>query len=161
MGIAALPVKRFTDWLTARGAQVLNPTNPYEMVRFTTERGLGIVYTNSRGRVTHVGEAAKAYNAFKANAAWDAGIAAPRRKTQTDRLVAQLRERDGSGCFFCRLPVTDDASIEHLVPRGHGGPSHLSNYALAHRMCNARAGHLPLMEKIRMREKASIREVAA
>ena len=159
--MSALPVAKFADWLTARGAQVLKPTNPFELVRFTTARGIGVTYTNARGRITHVGEAEAAHKAFVCQGSWDAGVASPRRRTKTDRLVTQLRERDGSGCFFCRLPVDDtDASIEHLVPRGHGGPDHLSNYALAHKMCNAKAGHLSLMEKIRMRERASIRVAA-
>jgi len=65
-----------------------------------------------------------------------------------------LLRRDGNACFYCGEPTgEDDRSLEHLVARAHGGPDHLSNLVLAHRRCNAVAGHLSAMEKIRIREQ--------
>jgi hypothetical protein len=43
--------------------------------------------------------------------------------------------------------------IEHLLPVTAGGPSHLANYALAHRSCNEEAGTLSLVEKLRLRDR--------
>ena len=151
MSVKPFPHRAFSAWLTARGAQVLNVTNPYEVVRFKTQRGFGIVYRNDKGRLTFFGESKPAFDAYSNGESWDAGVKSVRKK-RTARLVAQLIERDGDACFFCGKPIGDEATIEHLVPVGHGGPSHLSNLALAHRSCNAAAGHLPLMMKIKMRE---------
>lgn len=47
-----------------------------------------------------------------------------------------------------------DVSIEHLVPKAHGGPTHLSNLFLAHKSCNAKAGHLSASEKLKIRDRA-------
>lgn|GEM_PF-2863626 len=46
-----LPVNRvelFKGWLNAAGADVLSPTNPYELVRFDCPHGIGVLYTGKR-----------------------------------------------------------------------------------------------------------------
>lgn len=61
--------------------------------------------------------------------------------------VNMIRERDGDDCYRCGCemdfeaePGTDWApSIEHVVPRLRGGGNALSNLALSHTWCNARA----------------------
>lgn len=147
-----LPAVR--DFLAARGAEVLEPTNEWEVVRFRAAGATAVIYTNASGRITPSNQAAHAaMNAFVSGGKWNAGVAAPRRARRTPEVVALL-ERDGDCCFLCRKPLGNDITVDHLVPRTAGGPNHIANKALAHKGCNLRMGHLSLMEKIALREQA-------
>lgn len=142
----------FKDWLAARGAEVLSPTNPFEVVRFRASGQTHVVYAKGTGQLTHAGEATKALNAFtNPGSKWSAGVATPR-KSKPLPVVRRLLERDGGACFLCRKPLGEDCTVEHLVPLAVGGPNHIANLALAHSGCNLRMGHLSLMEKIALRE---------
>jgi 5-methylcytosine-specific restriction endonuclease McrA len=147
--------ERFEAWITARGAEILTPTNEWELCRFRTEQATVIAYTNKHGKLSwHPTN--EAYIAFLRNASWRAGDATKRRSKSSPTCQA-LRQRDGDACFFCHLPVAiEDESPEHLVALTHGGPDHIANMALAHRDCNREAGHLPLMEKIHLRESKAV-----
>lgn len=143
---------KFLEWLVARGAQVLHPTNEWELVRFDCATGVAIIYANAKGGTTFTGQALAAWNAFKSGTSWSAGVRG--RRTKTGPLIRTLLDRDGDRCFYCHAPTSDDdRSVEHLVSVAHGGPNHISNLVLAHRACNERAGHLSAMEKVRMREQ--------
>jgi hypothetical protein len=146
----------FLSMLKSAGAEVLQTTNEWEVLRFRTGTGVSIVYRNAKGNLNFTGESQAAWNAYSTQASWK-----PKLPTDTGRrdsrvkkaspVIRTVRERDGDLCFFCRKEVSDtDASLEHLVPLGHGGPSHLSNFFLAHRVCNSRAGHLSAVEKIKL-----------
>lgn len=145
----------FRGWLFARGAEVLTPTNEWEMLRFRTNNGTSIIYKKKHGALTFTGEAELVWRAYRENAAWRAAPATTR-KAKSHPVCKALRVRDGNNCFYCHQPVeVKDESIEHLVAITHGGPDHLANMVLAHRApCNAEAGHLSVMEKIRKREAA-------
>lgn len=148
--------EKFEAFLVERGAQILQPTNEWEVLRFKTSRGTSIVYCNARGGVTPTGESTAAWQAFEKNGPWRATPAPKKRQSGRDKtlpLLHALLQRDGPACFYC-IRATDEGNrtLEHLVPRAHGGPDHLSNLVLAHRECNAGAGHRSAMEKIRMRE---------
>jgi len=148
---------KFEAFLVERGAQILQPTNEWEVLRFKTSRGTSIVYCNARGGITPTGESLKAWEAFEKSGPWRASPAPKKRVSGRDKtapLVNALLRRDGIGCFYCWKETTDcDRSLEHLVSLAHGGPNHLSNLVLAHRKCNSEAGHLSVMEKIRIREQ--------
>lgn len=156
----------FEAWLAARGAEVLAPTNEWEMLRFRTGRGVSIVYRKGNGALTWTGEAKVAYDGFLKpqgdNGSWRGADRSTRRSKSSPTCKA-LRERDGDACFYCHQPVAvEDESIEHLVALTHGGPDHIANMVLAHRTpCNAEAGHLSVMEKIRLRERNAAAEDAA
>ena len=142
----------FERWLVERGAELLTPTNEWELLRFRTEKGTSIIYTNKHGHLTWMGWAAEAYLAHVGNKAWRA-VPKTERRLKSSPVCQALRQRDGDACFYCHLPVEpEDESAEHLVSVTHGGPDHIANMALAHRICNQEAGHLPLMQKIAMRE---------
>ncbi|MFM0638042.1 HNH endonuclease [Paraburkholderia metrosideri] len=147
---------KFEAFLTERGAQILQPTNEWELLRFKTSRGTSVVYCNSKGGITPTGESDKAWGAFEKNAAWRGAPAPhkrPRKPEQKTSLFNALMKRDGKACFFCFVVTTEeDRSLEHLVPLSHGGPNHLSNFVIACIPCNTKAGHMSAMEKIRMRE---------
>ncbi|CAJ0698666.1 HNH endonuclease [Ralstonia holmesii] len=144
---------KFRAFLTERGAEVLKPTSEWELIRFNCAAGVAIVYTDARGRTTFTGEALAAWNAFCTSGAWSAGNAVKRKRLSP--VIQTLVDRDGECCFYCWKPLQHlDLSVEHIVPVAHGGPNHISNLVLAHRSCNAAAGHLSAMEKILRRERA-------
>jgi hypothetical protein len=142
----------FEEFLTARGAQIMQPTNEWEVLRFKSTKGVSIVYRNSKDGLTFTGESADAWNAFAGNHAWR-GAPATKRPKSVEGHVRALLARDGEHCFYCFKATTEEnRTVEHLVARAHGGPNHLSNMVLAHRKCNSNAGHMSAMEKIRLRE---------
>ncbi|PVX84320.1 HNH endonuclease [Paraburkholderia unamae] len=142
----------FEAFLVERGAQVLQPTNEWEVLRFKTARGVSVIYRNAKDGLTFTGEAADAWNGLAKGNNWR-GVEAVKRPPKVSAYVRALLKRDGDACFYCAQPMSEeDRTVEHLVARSHGGPNHLSNMVLAHRLCNANAGHLSAMEKIRLRE---------
>jgi hypothetical protein len=150
--------KAFRDWLSANGAQVLEPTNEWELIRFKSDTGTSVVYKDKGDRLTFTGEAFKAWEALKSGQGWRAMPATKRKKSST--VIQSIRARDGNDCFYCLKPVSvEDESPEHLVSVTHGGPNHLSNLFLAHRDCNSRAGHLSALAKIRMHVEAHLKAV--
>lgn len=160
---AVNPDDAFLTALVAAGGEVLAKTNPYEVMRFRTRLGVGVVYENAKGQRTWNKEAGEARAHLDAHK----GSLAPVRVSgaRVDRAtVDRLLERDGPNCFFCPGPLGDDVTVEHLVARAHGGPNHISNLFLAHEPCNKAAGHLSAPEKIAMRDRlraAPAREQAA
>lgn len=138
------------EWLSARGAEVLAPTNEYEVVRLRAGEKTIIVYAKASGDLTIDRPARDMLNAFVSGGPWSAGVSVKRAKRSAE--VQRLIERDGGDCFLCRRPLGDDITIEHLVPVAAGGPNHIANKALAHKACNLQMGHLSLMEKLAMRE---------
>jgi len=57
---------------------------------------------------------------------------------------AQVRERAGNACEYCRLHQSDSPlavlHIEHIIPKIHGGSDDLDNLALACIDCNLHKG---------------------
>lgn len=156
---AAMRIKmkanEFGDWLSSVGAQVLEPTNAYEVMRFKAGDITSVIYRNKVGGVTHSGVSKEAWEAFNTGKSWRAAPAT-RRKRMTPN-IRTLRARDGDLCFFCQKVVgQDNESVEHLVSITHGGTNHISNLLLAHKTCNAKAGNLSAMEKIKIHTHAVI-----
>ena len=148
--------KTFTGWLAANGAEVLQPTNEWEIVRYRDGAGTAIAYKNARGFLTMTGSMSEAFAAFTGGKPWRACLAT-KRKNYGSVISRTLRQRDGDRCFFCCMKVEpEDESVEHLVATTHGGPNHLSNFFLAHRRCNADAGHLSAPEKIAIHVSAKL-----
>ena len=131
---------------------MLAPTNPYEVMRFRTSHGVGVVYKNAKGQRTWNAEALAAKNHIDGSKGSLAPVKTHDRRKRAATYNALLI-RDGGACFFCRDPLDDDMTIEHLVALCHGGPNHISNLFLAHGDCNRRAGHLSAPEKIAMRDQ--------
>jgi 5-methylcytosine-specific restriction endonuclease McrA len=68
-------------------------------------------------------------------------------------MIVRLTERDGGDCWFCRKPLGQDISIEHLQPLALQGSWADANLALAHKGCNKAAGHLTRFDKERLRDE--------
>lgn len=155
---------KFRDWLLERGSEIRKPSNEYEVARFVTPEGVGVVYRNSAGAITSwLNGAAEAWDAWKSGAAWTVGERAKRQGGKRAHRIQTLTERDGCDCWFCGEALGSDITLEHLVAVAHGGPDHLSNLVLAHEECNRLADHLSVAEKVRLREemRSHPREIAA
>jgi hypothetical protein len=145
-----MKVDSFKAWLEANGAEILKPTNDFEVIRFRANDQVSIVYKGKRG-YTLTGAAEKAYKCFVTSKPWS-GTNKNLGRNCVD--VRTLIQRDGDTCFYCFKPMTqDEMTREHLLSRAQGGRNHISNQVLCHRSCNQEAGHLSVMEKIRIREK--------
>jgi len=154
--LAQLTKKResFEKFIVARGAQVLQPTNEWEVLRFRTHKGVSVIYRNSKETLTFTGDSFNAWQSFEKGVAWVAVIATKRSKKDWV-IVETLMKRDGIDCFFCWQEMdAEDRTLEHLVPLAHGGPNHISNLVLSHSKCNGLAGSKSVMEKIRIRESS-------
>jgi hypothetical protein len=151
-------LEKFSAWLDANGAEVLQPTSEWEVLRFLTNKGTSIIYVNKRGKLTLKGESYTAWESFKTSKPWRA-IPATTRKRSTPHVNA-IRHRDGNLCFFCQeLVEQKDESVEHVVSVTHGGPNHLANFVLAHKKCNQEAGHMSAMEKVAIHVQAVIQKL--
>lgn len=175
-----LPIRRkdfrvpeFLAFVAANGGEVGTPTSPYEVVRYraywrgTQTSAIHIVYAKESGLLTWTGGSQGHYRAFLDGARMDElpGVAeGPKAAPAEQRLPkkkgkskaptrAALLARDGGNCWFCGTPMGGDCTIEHLIAKAKGGNNSLSNYALAHRQCNADAADLPLVEKIALRDR--------
>lgn len=66
----------------------------------------------------------------------------------------ELYERDNWTCHLCGEPVNTDGpwnhdmhpSLDHLIPRSHGGSDDPDNLKTAHRVCNSKRHNTPLDE---------------
>lgn len=143
---------RFSHWLHERGAQVQATTNEWELIRFKANTKTSIVYRNTAGALTFTGEAEAAWKSYLSAGSWR-GCDSTKRSKKTSTEVRSLLARDGERCFLCGLALGTDITVEHLVAVAHGGPNHLSNKALMHRLCNERVNHLSVVEKVRMRDE--------
>lgn len=175
-----LPIRRkdfdaqgFLSYLAQQGCEIGKPTNGYEVVRYRAywkgSKGpvTHIVYAKESGLLTWMQGTQEHYRAFvggmallfnKAPESLPHVAAKPVRSGPSKSAVRRetLRVRDGDDCWFCGLPMGDDCTIEHLVPKSKGGGNNLDNYALAHKACNAAAADKPLVEKIELRAKMRI-----
>lgn len=152
-------VSNFQEWLRARGAEVLKPTNEYEVIRFKTSNGVSVVYRKNSGKLTFMNESGQAYSAYKNASSWRA-CPPTKRKSNGTIVTNTIRDRDGDDCFFCAKKVEiGEESVEHLVCLTHGGPNHISNLFLAHKECNKEAGYLSAPEKVKLYNKVRKGEI--
>lgn len=157
----------FLAYVRDSGGEVLPPTNPWEIARYRAKwRGsdavdVHIVYKKANGRLTYTKGSEDHYRAFVLSAPMEelpklspknTTARAKRTKPKTADLRRKLVERDGDVCWFCGCFLNGDETIEHLVAKARGGFNTLDNYALAHAECNRRAGSLPLVGKLALRQ---------
>lgn len=151
-------LKHFKAFIALRGCDVLPPTNQWEVLRFIVGGRTNIVYRDKRERLSLVGDdIGPAAESFVNGQTW----VPPefKRVTQpngnrTRAYIAAVLERDKTDeCFYCGEPCGADISLEHLLSRVVGGPNRLGNMSVAHADCNQRAGHLSVVEKVKLREQ--------
>lgn len=151
-GSCKVNIDGFKIWLGKQGAEVLAPTNAYELVRFRARSAVHVIYKGRRG-ITAGEFAEKCLQAFQEGRPLGMGLT-ERQRGQVTKHRAALIQRDGDCCFFCIKPLGSNITIEHLVAHHKGGPDHMDNLALAHEACNKKAANMALMQKIKLREQA-------
>ena len=144
--------QKFENWLSANGAEIMMPTNPYEFARFIANGGTHVVYSNKKGQISANGFALDCVAAFENGKHLSMGFTKTQR-THNGNKKAALIKRDGSDCFYCRQDLNDDITIEHLIALDKGGNNRLENMALAHSKCNALMGNLSLTKKLKKRDE--------
>lgn len=148
-----LEVERFAKWLGDQGAELLGPTNEWEVLRFKIGGWIGILHCGKRGVMRpNNPDTAEAWKCWKTGTVWQHRVKRKNR-VQGSKAKARLLERDGDVCFYCGEPLGDDITVEHFVAIAHGGGNHMSNLALAHKKCNSIAGNLSVVEKVALREQ--------
>lgn len=143
-------IDKFKAFLIESGAEILKPTNPYEIVRFKNVNGVSVVYTGKRGW-SFTGDAAEAYDKFQKRNIWQIKR---RDEKELERIKAEILTRDGCYCFYCNRVTKDgeDRTVEHILSITHGGNNNLANLAFACHDCNQAVGNMAIIEKIKYRE---------
>lgn len=145
-GIEMVKLEKFKTWLTKRGVVLLDPTNEWEVVRFKTDNGTSVIYTNKRDQLTFTGESEQAFNAWQKGRSWKP---VDRKRKSLRAKKAKIAARDGKKCFAHNAKMTfDELTIEHLLSFSHGGTDNMNNLALVCDPCNTELGNLPLTKKI-------------
>lgn len=141
---------KFKTFLAESGAELLKPTNPYEVIRFKTVNGVSVIYTGKRG-MSFTGEAQEAFDAFQKRDIWQIKR---RDEKELEKIKSQILERDGGECFYCNAQTVDgeNRSVEHILSISHGGNNNLANLAFACVNCNQAVGNMSIVEKIEYRE---------
>lgn len=147
----------FRQWLESNGAEILAPTNEWEILRFRARGGVHVVYRNKTGSTVTCSSIRvhEAWQAYRTSQSWRAGPSQKRKmgNRRYEANVDALLKRDGDECFYCGGELGNNITIEHLVGRSQQGPNHLANLALAHEACNKEAGSLSVVEKVKLREQ--------
>jgi len=138
-------LKKFTNWLLGRGAEILPLTNEYEALRFKGKE-VGVIYKTGK---TSGSYATKAIKCYIKNKKWDGGPVNVGRKSNYKKEKIELLKRDGRHCFYCGLPLEDDISLEHLISLSSGGKNTISNMVLCHEKCNQEVKNLPISKKVK------------
>lgn len=146
---------QFTSWLLAHGSEVLAPTNPYEVLRFTTQGGVAIIFKDADGEITKDRNGAfGVLRCFRKKRNWNGGGKRERKPRSASRrrlLVNSIAKRDGWNCMYCGATLTlETATIEHIVPLAGNGLDDLRNMTLACAECNHAAGHLSARQKVEL-----------
>lgn len=141
-----MKVEKFRTWLGNHGAVVLEPTNPWEVIRFKTVNGVSVVYTNKNGHLTFTGESSTAYDFWQQGKHWKPK---DRKRQSLKAQKARLATRDGKRCFCCAKAFTlDELTVEHLLSFVHGGTDNHNNLTLVCEPCNIELGSLAVAKKI-------------
>lgn len=163
MYLAEKEITKFADWLRNCGAEVIAPTNEWELLRIVAKNQTLVAYRNSRGEQTWPKALVTFWEQKKKGIAPQLGN--PQNHLRGNRLarIKKLADRDDWQCWFCGRPLCPPdrppkegetaATIEELCPRQVGGPTHIKNQTLACRDCNVLAGNLSVVEKVALREK--------
>lgn len=147
-------IDKLITFLKASGAEVLEPTNPHEVVRFRTVNGVSIIYKKKNGCLTFTGEAEEAFEKMLNTSPWRIE---PKGQVRKRNALREVMKRDGDDCFFCHKPTTDKTrTLEHLLAVAHGGNNNPANLVIACEGCNKTVGDLPIIEKIRFRERHQV-----
>ena len=117
----ALDIEKFKLFLRDRGSEIHAPTNEYEVLRFTTPDGIGLIFRSKKAVISSMNDPARvAVAAFRNGAAWRATDATRRQYISPKRKA--LIARDGDRCTYCEHNfVGDDEMRSHRARRASYG----------------------------------------
>jgi len=145
-------IKKLDAWLRACGCEILPLTNEYEVLRFKSPTGVGVIYHGKKGYSVNHTDTQHAINCFLKGKSWS-GKVKPTKRINGSKLKKQAVDRDGCACFYCNeFLESKEMTLEHLVSINQGGKNSHSNTVIACYECNKKAGHLTLVEKIKLRD---------
>lgn len=148
-------IDAFKRYLERAGAEILAPTNMYEAVRFRENGNIGVIYQNKRFELTSFTgkNTLEIFRKFKNfDYSWSATV--KKKRISKNIVIRSLAERDGQECFYCGKEMeVNTETLEHMLPINKGGNNHLANLALCHKECNELAGHMDVIEKVKLRDK--------
>ena len=144
-------IKTFKDWLSRKGCEILPLTSEFEVIRFRSKQGTGVVYTGRKGHTVNSPFVTEAYNCFVKGEKWVGGK--PTKRINGSKLKRSLVDRDGRDCFFCGMPMENYITLEHLLSIIHSGPNRIENCVLAHSECNEEAENMSTFDKVKLRER--------
>ena len=144
-------LKKFKAWLLENGSVIHeNTNNEYEVLRFSTPEGVGVLYKDKRGSISSgVRGADAAYSAFHSGKKWSAAQPTKRRTYGSHRKLLAIVERDGLDCIYCGTTIPlEIATREHFVALSRGGPDTPENTVIACKDCNMAVGSMTVKQKI-------------
>jgi len=148
--ISKSKITKFTNWLSAQGAEVLPVTSEYELLRFRCKHGTGVVYSGKKGISVSCSFVIDAYECYKNGKAWDGK---GKRSKSSNGYKLALLKRDGNDCFYCGQTFEDDElTVEHILSSLHKGSNRIENKALSCKPCNLEAGHKSVVDKVKLRD---------
>lgn len=87
----------------------------------------------------------------------------PKASGETARMRYRLADAQDGRCGACGYHMHDgDVTIDHVVPKRHGGANHFSNYLAMHGRCNHdKSDRMPNAFEIMMNERKNARMLDA
>lgn len=153
MNFSIKQLKKFKDWLAAQGSELLPLTNEFELIRFRCRLGTGVLYTGRKGISVSSQFVQDAIDCFIHQRKWN-GKGKPSKRIMGSKIKRQLIDRDGNECFYCgKMMTAKEMTTEHIFSINQGGTNHIANMTLAHFECNQKAGHMTVVDKIKLRDK--------
>lgn len=111
----AANLKKFKECLRSNGSVIHENSNgEYEVVRFSTPEGVGVLYKDKRNSISSgVRGAWEAYTAFTHGTKWSAAAPTKRKSSSSHRKLLAVIDRDGPdtpentviACSSCNLAV--------------------------------------------------------
>lgn len=157
-------IKAFALWIARCGGEVLTPISDYEILRVVINGGTHSAYKRRTGRQTWPETLVELYRQYR-HGGYTPRLALAQRGLSGNRKgrLVKLAERDGWRCWYCDcaiqplgyadIPGAAPGSVEEVCPRQIGGPVHIGNQVIACKSCNNKAANLPVVEKVKMRDR--------
>lgn len=152
-------IGKFRKFLSTHGAEVLETTNEWEVLRCRVRGETAVLYRNKYGHLTWPELLEEAYIAWRKGDKWSGlnGNRVKNRVSGKKRTVVMktLAERDGDECWFCGKAnwTEEEPTVEHLLEIAKGGGNHVFNLVLACDPCNKSVQDLSIAQKVAFREK--------
>lgn len=140
-------------WLVSNGAEILPPTNGFELIRFKGKE-VGVIYKSGKYNSDYAKEAVRCFMSKKK---WDGKPDKVGRKSN-HKYRKFLLDRDGSDCFLCGKDLGEDITVDHLIAISMNGKNVPSNMVLMHEACNKECGNMPLAAKVKLAIKKRTHE---